>query len=446
MIAGSTSRRRFILQAAGGTAALTTASWSHVYGAGEKLRVAAVGVGGKGWSDLTSVAASPQVEVVALCDVDESAGHLGRAAEKFPRAKRFDDWRRLFEQARTFDAVIVATPDHMHAPIALPAMQLGKHVYCEKPLTHCLFEARQMRLAAKKYRVVTQMGNQIQSHSAYRTAVKLLRGGIIGKVKEVHSWQSGRLGWMLVDDRPAGADHIPEKLHWDHWLGVAPARPFKERIYHSFNWRAWQDFSNGQLGDFGCHILDPVFLGLKLTAPTTVRAEAPPLNRDVWAKHATVHFVFPGTELTAGRTLKLTWYDGEGKMPPREDLGLPAGVKLPDSGSLLLGEKGSMIIPHVGMPQLIAADKETAIKFEKEPSGDHYIAWADACRGVGSTTSNFDYAGPLTETVLLGSVAIRVPETTLQWDAAALKVTNSVAANALVRKAYRKGWEPSWIS
>jgi predicted dehydrogenase len=446
MITTATPRRQFLLQAAGGTLALSAASYSHVYGAGEKLRVAAVGVGGKGWSDLTSVAASPQVEVVALCDIDESAAHLGRAAEKYPRAKRFADWRKLFDQAGTFDAVIAATPDHMHAPIALPAMQLGKHVYCEKPLTHSLFEARQMRLAAKKHRVVTQMGNQIQSHEAYRTAVKLLHDGAVGRIREVHSWQSGALGWMLVDDRPAGADPIPETLHWDNWLGVAPARPYKARIYHSFNWRAWQDFSNGQLGDFGCHILDPVFLGLKLTAPTSVRAEAPPLNREVWARYATVHYVFPGTDLTAGRSLKLTWYDGKGKMPPREVLGLPAGVKLPGSGSLLLGEKGSLIIPHVGMPQVVAAEKGADVKIDKQPSRDHYIAWADACRGVGTATSSFDYAGPLTETVLLGAVAIRVPETTLQWDSAALKVTNSEAANALVRKTYRKGWEPAWVS
>jgi predicted dehydrogenase len=446
MTTRSTSRREFLLQAAGSTAVLTAACWSHVHGASEKLRVAAVGVGGKGWSDLTSVAASPKVEIVALCDVDESRRHLGQAAEKFPGAKRFTDWRKLFDEARTFDAVIVATPDHMHAPIALPAMQLGKHIYCEKPLTHSLFEARQMRLAAKKYRVVTQMGNQIQSHEAYRKAVKLLRKGAIGKVKEVHSWQSGRLGWMLVDDRPAGADPIPEKLHWDQWLGVAPARPYKDRIYHSFNWRAWQDFSNGQLGDFGCHILDPVFLGLKLTAPSSVRAIAATKNREVWARHATIHYVFPGTEFTAGRTLNLTWYDGEGKLPPRGELGLALGERLPGAGSLLIGEKGYLIIPHVGMPLITSAGLGTALDLEKESSRDHYVGWADACRGVGSTTSSFDYAGPLTETVLLGSVAVRVPETTLQWDAAALKVVNSAAANALVRKAYRKGWEPAWIT
>jgi predicted dehydrogenase len=443
------SRRQFLQQAsaASGVAALSALSWSRAFGASDRLRVASVGVGGKGWSDVTSVAASPRVEIIALCDVDESKQHLGRAAEKFPQAKRFSDWRRLFETARDFDAVIVSTPDHMHAPIALPALQLRKHVFCQKPLTHSVFEARQMRLAAGKYGVVTQMGNQIQSHPAYRTAVKLVHDGVIGKVKEVQSWQSGKMAWMLEDDRPAGADPVPEYLHWDEWLGVAPTRPYKSRIYHSFNWRAWQDYSNGQLGDFGCHILDPVFMALGLTAPLTVRAEAPPMNREVWTKKATVHYEFPGTERTVGKTLRLTWYDGEGHLPPREALGLPEGYKVPGSGSLLLGEKGSLLIPHVAMPQLLPREQFASFKIEEVPARDHYVSWADACRGEGKTTSPFDYAGPLTEAVLLGSIAIRVPGETLAWSAADLRITSSTKlANVLLTKSYRKGWEPAWVS
>ncbi|HLQ46351.1 MAG TPA: Gfo/Idh/MocA family oxidoreductase, partial [Planctomycetaceae bacterium] len=249
------SRRDFLKQTliAGTSVSLTAASWKRVLGANDTLNVASVGTGGKGWSDLMGVAASPHVNVVALCDVDETPDHLGRAAEKFPAAKRFFDYRKLLDDAdsNTFDAIIVSTPDHMHAPIALPAMQLGKHVHCQKPLTHTVHEARQMRLAAKNGHLVTQMGNQIQSHENYRTAVKLVHDGVIGQVKEVHSWQSGRMGWMLVDDRPEGMDPIPETLHWNEWLGVAPTRPYKNSIYHSFNWRAWRDFSNGQLGDFG---------------------------------------------------------------------------------------------------------------------------------------------------------------------------------------------------
>lgn len=439
------SRRQFLSQA-GAAAVLTAASWSRVLGANDRLRVAAVGVGGKGWSDVTSVAASPQVAVVAICDVDESKQHLGRAAAEFSSAERFTDWRRLFDNAKAFDAVIVSTPDHMHAPIALPAMRLGKHVFCQKPLTHSVFEARQMRLAAKKAGVVTQMGNQIQSHEAYRTAVKLVHNGTIGKVKEVHSWQAGKMGWLLADDYQPGADPVPEQLHWDEWLGVAPARPYKARLYHSFNWRGWQDYSNGQLGDFGCHILDPVFLALKLTAPTSIRADAPPMNREVWYQWSVVNYEFPGTEQTAGKTLKLTWYDGEGRQPPADRLGLPADTKLPQAGSLLIGEKGSLLIPHVADPKLLPADRFADFKIEKVPAVNHYTGWADACRGEGQTTSHFDYAGGLTETVLLGTVAIRVPGETLTWDAKALRVTNSKLADMLLRKSYRQGWEPQWVS
>jgi predicted dehydrogenase len=325
-------------------------------------------------------------------------------------------------------------------------MQLGKHVHCQKPLTHTIFEARQMRLAAKKYGVVTQMGNQIQSHEFYRTAVKAVHDGVIGKVKEVHSWQAGTMRWMLADDRPPGEDPVPKTLRWDEWLGVAPVRPYKEKIYHPFAWRAWQDFSNGQLGDFGCHILDPVFMALGLTAPTTVRAESSPMNKEVWYKWSVVNYEFPGTDRTAGKTLPLTWYDGAGKAPPAEKLGLQAGTKIPQAGSLLVGEKGSLLIPHIAAPRLLPAETFADHQIEKVPGVDHYVGWADACRGVGKATSHFDYSGPLTETVLLGTVAMRVPGETLRWDAAGLKVLENERGNGLIRKAYRKGWEPAWVS
>lgn len=443
-----THRRRFLQQvaAAGGLGVWTAASRSRVYGAGERLRVASVGVSNKGWSDVTSVAESPHVEIVALCDVDEGPTIMGRAAERFPHARRYTDWRRLLDQAREFDAVIVSTPDHMHAPVSLAAMQLGKHVHCQKPLSHTVFEARQMSLAARRANVVTQMGNQIQSHAFYRTAVKLVHDGAIGKVGEVHSWQSGPMRWMLVDERPPGSDPVPATLHWDNWLGVAPERPFKQRIYHPKNWRAWQDFSNGQLGDFACHILDPVFLALKLTAPTSIRAEAPPLPRELWTKRALVQYEFPATELTTSQPLKVTWYDGEGHYPPRDGLGLPASLTLPGAGSVLVGEKGSLLLPHVGKPRLFADGKESDRKIELLEHRNHYTSWAHACRGEDKTTSPFSYAGPLSETVLLGTVAIRLNGQTLRWDSPGLRFTEPTAANDLLRKPYRKGWEPAWVS
>lgn len=435
------TRRSFIAASA---ASLSALSYSRVLGAGGKLRVASIGCGGKGKSDLDGVAASPEVQVVALCNIDSTEPHLGWAAKKYTAAKTYADWRRTLDDEKNFDAVIVSTPDHMHAPIALPAMHLRKHVFCQKPLTHTVHEARQMTLAAKKYNLVTQMGNQVQSSDNYRTAVKLVHDGAIGKVKAVHSWQSGNLRWLLVDDRPAGSDPIPEGLNWSNWLGVAPERPYKKEIYHSFNWRAWQDYSNGQLGDFGCHILDPVFMALKLTAPTTIKATAAPMNKEVWYKWSVVEYVFPGTEITDGKPVPVTWYDGFEKMPPPEALGAAAKVaKLPGSGSVIHGTKGSLLVPHGReMPSVVT---NPSFKFEPQPKGDHYVAWADACRGVGKATSNFDYSGPLTEAVLLGTIAIRRPGESLTWNSAKLQFANNAAANALVTKPYRKGWEPAWV-
>ena len=440
-----TSRRQFLKQVAvAGTAfALPASSYARILGANEKVRIASIGCGGKGWSDLTATAESPHAQIVALCDIDESMPFLGRAAEKFPEAKKFIDYRKLLDDSKGIDAVIVSTPDHMHAPISLPAMQLGKHVQCQKPLTHTVNEARQMRLAATKYKVVTQMGNQIQSYSEYRTAVQLVHSGTIGKVKEVHAWQSGAMGWIKADDRPEGMQPVPETLHWNEWIGVAPMRPYLPTIYHSFNWRGWQDFSNGQLGDFGCHILDPVFGALKLTAPLSISAEAPPINREVWTKWSTISYEFPGTEHTAGKTIKVTWYDGEGKFPPREALGLPEKYQLPGSGSVLIGEKGSLVIPHVAMPVLFPAEKFT--KYEPVPARNHYTSWVDACRGEDKTTSHFDYAGPLTETVLLGTIAIRQPGQKLAWNAEKMELTGSPHAQAMLTKKYRSGWEPKFV-
>ena len=443
------TRRDFLKHSvvAGASAAFTAASWNRVYGANEKLNLASVGPGGKGWSDLVETAKSPHVNVVALCDIDESAKHLGQAADKFPAAKKFFDYRKLLDDAnaKLFDAVLVSTPDHMHAPISLPAMQLGKHVHCQKPLTHTVHEARQMRLAAKTYNVVTQMGNQIQSYSEYRTAVKLVHDGAIGKVKEVFSWQSGAMGWMLADDRPAGEDPIPSTVHWDEWIGVAQPRPFKNSIYHSFNWRAWQDFSNGQLGDFGCHILDPVFMALKLSSPLSVFGDAPPLNKEVWTKWSKVMYEFPGTELTAGKTVNVTWFDGDGHKPANDLVGVPAGFQLPGSGSVIVGEKGSLLIPHIAPPKLFPEEKFADFKIEKVPARDHYVTWADACRGEGHTTSLFDYSAVLTEAVLLGTIAIRVPAQTLRWNAVDGTIANNPKANGLLTKPYRKGFEPKWL-
>lgn len=447
------TRRAFIQRVGitGGAIAMSAASYSRVWGANERLRIASVGTGGKGWSDLMGVAASPAVEVAGLCDIDSSRDHLGRAAEQFPQAGQFADWRKLLEQQQAFDAVIVSTPDFMHAPISLAAMQLGKHVFCQKPLTHTVFEARQMQRSAERHKLVTQMGNQIQSHTAYRTAVKIVHDGLLGKVKAVHSWQGGTPSWPRNIERPHGQDAVPNHVRWDLWQGVAPRRPYKHGIYHAFNWRGWQDYGTGQLGDFGCHILDPVFKALELTAPDQLTAEAPLLKPDTWTDRATVSYQFPGTGRTLGQHLQLTWYDAVGARPPRESLThVPKSYQLPAAGSVLIGELGSLVIPHVDMPKLFLAGQEDVLELSAQnippvESVDHYVQWADACRGMADTTSAFAYSGPLTETVLLGTIALRFPQETLTWDAANLKIANSRLADQYLTKAYFSGWEPVWM-
>ncbi len=440
--------RRALLRGgiAGGIAVgLSAAGWARAAGANERVRLASIGCGGKGWSDLLDTAASEHAEVAALVDIDETAGHLGQAAEKFPAAERFTDWRRLLDKPQLFDACIVSTPDHMHASPSLAAMHLGKHVQCQKPLTHTVFEARQMRQAAERFGVVTQMGNQIQSHQAYRTAVKLVHDGTIGKVREVHSWQPGGMGWRKVDDRPPGAADVPPTVHWDQWLGVAPARPFQPEIYHPFNWRAWRDFSNGQLGDFGCHILDPVFMALEISAPRTVRAEAEGITPELWAMKSRVVWEFPGTPRTAGPTVTVTWYDGQGHMPTHERLGLAADVPLPGSGSAIIGTEGTLLVPHVAMPYLAPTAKFARFEIPVQEARNHYTSWVDAIRGTDQTTSHFGYSGPLTETVLLGTIAVRHPGRLLTWNAPAFELTGVPHAAELLTKAYRGGWMPAWV-
>ena len=281
---------------------------------------------------------------------------LKAAAGRYPSARRYRDWRELFAQeAEKIDAVCVSTPDHAHAPVAMTALKLGKHVFCEKPLTHELYEARQLTLAARDAGVATQMGIQIHSHQAYRTAVQWLRDGHIGKVKEWHSWASAR-GSAPDLTMPESEDPPPAHLAWDLWLGVAPARPYKAELYHPGRWRHWQDFGSGAIGDFACHIFDPVFTALGIGAPISVRAEVSDTRPAVWPTSQTVYYEFPGTPMTTGETITATWYDG-GRKPPRELAPLPEGQDLPDSGSLLIGDGGVMLLPHYKQPILLPVEQ-----------------------------------------------------------------------------------------
>lgn len=413
----------------------------------KRLAHASIGVGGmQGGSDLAALAATGLIEMVALCDVD--AGHLNAAAALHPGAAKFQDWRELLASlGDKIDSVNIALPDHMHAPIALAALAKKKHVYCQKPLAHSVGEARQMMLAAKEAGVVTQMGNQIQSDSTYRTAVKMLQDGVIGKIKEVRCWCSSD---FHKDGRPEGEDPIPAGFLWDKWLGVAPKRPFKNGLYHPVQWRGWQDFGGGALGDFCCHIMDTPFKALELTAPTRIKGKAPKewaenekLNREVWPIWESVTYEFPGTQYTAGKSVLLTWSDNA-ELPSKEGIPLDEGRSLPPSGALFIGETGTMLLPHVARPQLLpyAADKAYRQTLVPGNPQEHYTKYAQTCLGVAGaeTTSNFNYAAPLAEAGLLGLIAVRFPGKTLEWNAEKLEFTGHPEATAMVRPKYRENW------
>ena len=413
--------------------------------ANDKLRLAGIGVGGMGGADLASLSSHPRVEVVALCDVD--AGNLAAAGEKHPGAKRFRDFRAMFDEfAGSIDAVHVSTPDHTHAPAAMTALNHGKHVYCQKPLTHDVHEARQLRvIAAANPKLVTQMGTQIHSNTQYRTAVKLVQSGIIGKVREVCSWSGKTWGY----DGPAPATGpVPANLDWDLWLGTAAERPYAPDQYHPGNWRRWYDFGGGTMGDMAIHILDPVFSALELGPPRALVSHSSSPPPDSFGMQNETRFVFPaGKHTTDG--FVLTWFDG-GKMPDTSAWPLDAGegkrLGLPDQGSIFLGEQGAILLPHVAMPQLLPVAKFGKTKIDAAPDGDHYHLFVDACLGGAPTTCGFDYAGPLTETVLLGTIANRFPGDELRWQPEAMTVPNHDQADALLRRRYRKGYEVDNLS
>lgn len=431
---GRTTRRRFLQTTASAAAGFWVANHglrAESSSPNEKLNVAVIGPGGRGRGNLSGVSSQ---NVVALCEVDEVRG--GPSLEKYPQAQKFHDFRRMLDKLdKQIDAVVVSTPDHTHAVAAVRAMKMGKPVYCEKPLARSLYEVRVMTETAAKMKLATQMGNQGHSGSGYRRMVELVRSGAIGTVIEAHAWSHKNFS---ASKRPTETPPVPKTLKWNLWLGPAPKRPYHP-AYLPFNWRAWWDFGTGGLGDMACHIIDPIFWALELDAPMRVEAEGEPaVNPEGFAEQLTVRYSFPARGDRPA--VLLYWHHGS----RRPNVKLPAGLSLPNQGQLLVGDKGMMLGKHSsGLVALLPEEKfrdfEGPDPFLRVSPG-HHQEWIEACKTGGPTGSRFAYAGPLTETVLLGNLAHRVGKE-LEWDSKQLKATNCPEADDIIRREARKGWE-----
>ena len=450
------SNRRDFIKNAGALTGLTLAGCSTVparrtaFGPNDKLRHASIGVGGMGAYDLYNFLSHPRVEVVAICDVDSN--HLAKAAEKAPNARKYADWRELLDK-EDIDSINIAVPDHQHAIIALEAMRRGKNVYCQKPLCHDVAECRKVALEAERCRVVTQLGTQFAAAGGDRLAVAFLRAGMIGAVKKVYltSNRTGAEQYRLEGPRPAQSIPAPKTLAWDLWLGTAPVRPFAEHIYHPAKWRSWQDFGTGWSGDIGCHIFDAVWKGMKLgnASPRTICAQvqeswkkSPVRRNDLWPQSNHITWTFDGVPASDGRPFTMEWFDGE-FYPPEDgqSIAREAGFeKFPEEAAMVFGTEGAILIPHQKLPHLLPKAKFASVKMPKLPFKNHYYDFADCCLGVTENASPFQKTGPMAETIILGTVAIRRPDETLRWNADQLAFADNPAATALLRRTWRTGW------
>jgi len=417
-----------------------------------KIAHACIGVGGMGEYDFKNFLSHPKAEIVAICDVDKNT--LDRAAAVAPNARRYTDWRELLaKEGDKVDSVNASVPDHMHAMIAISALRAGKHVYCQKPLCHDVAECRALAKATQRSGLVTQLGTQHASGAGDRMAVQYLRDNAVGTVKRVIlcSNRPGAIeAYRLVGPRPAKGEPAPAHLAWDLWLGTAPVRDYAPDIYHPTKWRAWQDFGTGWSGDIGCHIFDAVWKGLGLKAPKSVVAEvqeswksSSARRADTWPQSDHITWVFPGNEKTGGKDITLEWFDGL-IYPPADvqALAKEAGFnEYPAESAMVIGSEGALLLPHTGGPVLLPKEKFAGRAKPKLEARNHYHHFLDACLGGEMCESHFQQTGPMAEAIILGTVAIRVPDTVLQWDAARLRITNSEAANKLLRRTYRKGWE-----
>jgi len=410
----------------------------------DKLNLAIIGAGGRGADNLRAVGSE---NIVMLCDVNEA--NLNQAAERHPHARQIVDFRKVYDHAKEFDAVVISTAEHTHAFATLPALQLGKHVYCEKPLTHSIWEARVIREAAAKARVATQQGTQVHASDNYRRVVELIQTGAIGAVTEVHVWVARAWGWhaseaeakaagdiVFVQQRPAKPDPVPATLDWELWLGPAPQRPFHNVYFPGPKWYRWWDFGNGTMSDLGSHWIDLPFWALKLGSPLTVEAAGPAPHPEI--APASMKVTYQYRERGTLPPVRLTWYQGTYKPQIWQDAGIPQW----QSGVLFMGEKGMLLADygkHTLLPEARFADFERPEPFIPKSLG-HHAEWIHACKTGAPTTCNFEYAGWLTEANHLGNVAFRAGKK-LAWDARHLRATNAPEIEPLIHRQYRKGWK-----
>ncbi|HEV2668721.1 MAG TPA: Gfo/Idh/MocA family oxidoreductase [Blastocatellia bacterium] len=438
------SRRRFLNWAAAGGAALAAPAIVRGRDLNDKLNLAIIGAGGRGADNLRGVQSE---NVAILCDVSEA--NLNLAAQTYPNARKIADFRKVYDHAKEFDAVVISTTEHTHAFATMPALQLGKHVYCEKPLTHNIWEARVIREAAAKTKLATQMGTQIHAGDNYRRVVELIQSGAIGAVTEAHVWVGRAWGLhaseeeakaagdiVFVQNRPANSSPIPAGLNWDLWLGPAPERPFNEVYLPGPKWYRWWDFGNGTMSDLGSHWVDLPFWALKLDRPLTVEASGPSPHPEIAPASMSVTYQY-GQRGTMP-PVRLTWYQGTYKPQILKESGVPEWK----SGVLFVGDKG-MLLSDYGKHTLLPEDKFADFK-RPEPfipkSLGHYAEWIHACKTGAPTTCNFEYAGWLTEANHLGNVAFRAGKK-LEWDFKNLRAKNAPEIEPLIRRKYRKGWK-----
>ena len=399
-----------------------------------KLQIAQIGVGGRGKGNFDSLFRLPNVDIVALCDVDSNS--LAERSAEEPQAETFRDYRKLFDKlGDRIDAVLVCTPDHMHAPISSHAMKLGKHVYCEKPLAHNVVENRQLRLLAEEKGVVTQMGIQVSASIGQRMTVGYIKSGLVGKISEVHVWSNK--SWGSNDLLPVTTNPVPASLDWGLWLGVAEERLYREKVFHPGQWRRLLDFGTGTLGDMGVHIFDTPYRALELTSPKWVRSHCREPNGFAHPTSVKTEYQFPSTQYTA-KTLKWTWYDGENGPPSRiEGFNEDGAVQLPKQGCVMIGEKGVLMMPHMSGPQTFPRELIRSVPRPELDPLDHHGQWVNACLGEGSTGSPFSYGGPLCEALQLGVVASRYPGKKLTWNPRLMDIPNLSEANQYLSREYR---------